>query len=78
MEEQSQQADAADLARFGYKQDLRLAQTIEGQSLERANSVDYGLAASAWRRDVGSTLRMARKLQFGRVTQIKHVVASHD
>lgn len=29
VEEQSQQADVADPARFGYKQKLRLAQTIE-------------------------------------------------
>jgi hypothetical protein len=29
VEEQSQQADVADLARFGYKQELRLAQAIE-------------------------------------------------
>ena len=67
MEEQSQQADAADLARFGYKQELRLAQAIEDQSLEWANGVDYGLAASVWTRDVGRALRMPRKLQFGTV-----------
>ncbi len=73
MEEQSQQVDVADLARFGYKQDLRLAQTIEGHSLERANSVDYRLAASVWTRDIGRTLRMARKLRFGRVWINTHI-----
>jgi betaine-aldehyde dehydrogenase len=67
VEEQSQQTDVADLARFGYKQELRLAQAIEDQSLEWANGVDYGLAASVWTRDVGRALRMASKLQFGTV-----------
>ena len=43
MEEQSQPADAADLARFGYKQELRLAQAIEDQSLEWANGGIYSL-----------------------------------
>ncbi len=73
MEEQSQQADVADLARFGYKQELRLAQTIEYQSLEWANGVDYGLAASVWTRDVGRALRIARKLQFGTVWINTHI-----
>ena len=67
MGEQRQQADVADLARFGYKQEFRPAQTIDGQSLEWANGVDYGLAASVWTRDAGRVLRMARKLQFGTV-----------
>jgi acyl-CoA reductase-like NAD-dependent aldehyde dehydrogenase len=65
VEEQSQQADVADLARFGYEQELRLARAIEDQSLEWAKGVDYGLAASVWTRDVGRALRTARKLQFG-------------
>jgi betaine-aldehyde dehydrogenase len=73
VEEQSQQADVADLARFGYKQELRLAQAIEDQSLEWANGVDYGLAASVWTRDVGRALRMARKLQFGTVWINTHI-----
>lgn len=72
MEEQSQQADVADLAGFGYIQELRLA-TIEDQPLEWANGVDYGLAASVWTRDVGRALRMACKLQFGTVWINTHI-----
>jgi betaine-aldehyde dehydrogenase len=67
VEEQSQQADVADLARSGYKQESRLAQMIEDQSLEWADGVDFGLVASVWMRDAGRALRMARKLQFGTV-----------
>lgn len=73
MEEQSQQADTADLARLGYTQDLRLAQTIDGRLLDRANSVDYDLAASVWMGGIGRALRMARKLQFGRVWINMHI-----
>ena len=73
MEEQSQQADVADPARLGYTQELRLAQAIEDQSLEWANGVDYGLAASVWTRDVGRALRIARKLQFGTVWINTHI-----
>ncbi len=65
MEEQSQPSDIADLARFGYKQELQLALTIAGQSLEWAND-DYGLASSVWTRDAGCG-RMARKPRFGTV-----------
>ena len=73
MEEQSQQADVADLAGFGYKQELRLAQSLEDQSLEWATGVDYGLAASAWTWDVGRALRIARKLRFGTVRINTHI-----
>ena len=67
MEEQSQQAGVADLGRFGYKQELRRAQTIEDQSLAWANGADYCLAASVWTRDVGRALRIAHKLQSGTI-----------
>ena len=45
MEEQSQQADVADLARFGYKHELRLAQVIEGQSLEEYTQIKHVMAS---------------------------------
>jgi 1-pyrroline dehydrogenase len=44
----------------------------ESQALEWANSVEYGLAASVWTRDIGRALRFARRLQFGSVSINTH------
>lgn len=39
----------------------------DGEVLEWANAVEYGLAASVWTKDVGRALNAARALQFGTV-----------
>lgn len=50
----------------------------EADALRMANSVEYGLSASVWTENLGRSLRMARKLQFGAVWVNDHFTLADE
>lgn len=52
--------------------------TDEDQALAMANGVDYGLSASVWTENLGRSLRMSRRLQFGAVWLNDHLTTADE
>ncbi|GLB69119.1 aminobutyraldehyde dehydrogenase [Arthrobacter mangrovi] len=50
----------------------------EQEALSMANGVDYGLSASVWTENLGRSLRLARKLQFGAVWLNDHLTVADE